>query len=173
MVHDGGRAGGVVTAAGRGDDDLLALGEAFRTIFGVAERLAGDGDAVDPGFQLARDAKVVHRGTDDDRVGRQEFFEHVAAKLDVGGKVGIHACEIGGSHDLGAGQMRERAGGEVTIGYGGIRAVSLDLSGECRRQATGNRVIAEDTRVDMKNVHGNTFVFALRCSTYEGKTIDR
>ena len=69
---------------------------------------------------------------------------------------------FGRGHDLGAGQMGQRAGSEVAIGHLRIRAVSLDLGGKGGRQTAGNRVVAKDTGVDMKNVHGNTFVFTLR-----------
>ena len=68
--------GAVETAACRRDDDLASAREAFGAVRAVAERLAGDHDAVDPRLQLARDAEVVHRRADHDDVGGQKFVEH-------------------------------------------------------------------------------------------------
>src|SRR4029077_13290922 len=71
----------VKTAARRGDDHVLASGQADRPVRRVAEGFAGDRDAVDPCLELAWDAKVIHRCADDEDVGGEELVEHVAATL--------------------------------------------------------------------------------------------
>ena len=48
----------VKVAAGQRDDNALALNQALRPVGGVVERLAGYGDAVDPGLELAGTEKL-------------------------------------------------------------------------------------------------------------------
>src|SRR6185369_16023800 len=54
------RSCAIDAAARRNDDDLFALGQPFWSFFRVAKRLALDGNAVDPGLELARNREVVH-----------------------------------------------------------------------------------------------------------------
>src|SRR4030095_11068067 len=54
-----GRALAIEATAGEADDHALTLDQAFRTVGGILESLAGNGDAIDPGLELAGDAEVV------------------------------------------------------------------------------------------------------------------
>jgi hypothetical protein len=102
-------------AAGGGNDDHLLAAARPSGPFGVAEGLAGHGDAVDPGLELARHAEVVHGRADDDGV-RREFFD----ALSQGGFVFLRGVTqfgrgIGGDQ-AGRGQVADGIGGEVAIG---------------------------------------------------------
>ena len=66
-------AGGVSAAAGRRHNHGLASGQADRAFVGVLEGAVDLGHAVNPGFELARDAEVVHRCTDHHHVSRQQL----------------------------------------------------------------------------------------------------
>src|SRR5580658_10098721 len=69
-MFEGGRrhARAIKTAARNRDDHALVARQTFGAVGGVAEGLAGDRDAVDPGLELAGDAKIVHGRADDDDV---------------------------------------------------------------------------------------------------------
>jgi len=58
--------------------------QALRAVLGIAEGLASDHDAIDPGLELAGDGEVVHRRADHDDVGRLEFVHHLLAQLRCG-----------------------------------------------------------------------------------------
>jgi len=74
---EGGRrhARAIKTAARNRDDHALVARQPFGAGGGIAEGLAGDRDAVDPGLELAGDAEIVHGRADDDDVGGQEFLK--------------------------------------------------------------------------------------------------
>ena len=63
------RAVAIKAAARRGDDHRLAAGQALGPIFAIGKGLALDGDAVDPGLELAGDPEIVHRRADHHDVG--------------------------------------------------------------------------------------------------------
>src|SRR6202035_3897670 len=71
----------VKPAARRGHDHTLAASQPDWPVRRVAEGLAGNRDAVDPRFELAWDAKVIHRCADNEDVGGEELVEHVVATL--------------------------------------------------------------------------------------------
>src|SRR5581483_8768723 len=52
-IQPSGRAAAVYAAAAGGHDDALAGRQALRAVLGVAEGLAGDHHAIDPGLELA------------------------------------------------------------------------------------------------------------------------
>ena len=164
-----------MAAARGGDNDLLALGEAFDAVFGVAERGAGNQNAVDPRLQLGRDGEIVHRRTDHHDIGAEKLFQRGAAGIKFRGKRGLDAFRASrGRHQMGTAQMRQGRGDEIAVGYGGGVCLRLQARNDRCGQAAGNRVIAEDSGVDMQNVHNGTFVVCcslLRCTTYVSKTI--
>jgi len=66
-------AGRIHTAAARGDEHRFALGQPFGAGGRVAEGVARLREAVYPGLELARDAKVVHGRAEHDHVGREKL----------------------------------------------------------------------------------------------------
>ncbi|CBJ34892.1 hypothethical protein (plasmid) [Ralstonia solanacearum PSI07] len=108
----GGRAFAVDAAARGGDDQLLAAAQSDRAVLPVAERLPGDGDAVDPGLQLRGNAKVVHRCADDHDVGCQECLERELADGNVGLQCIIDRSALCG-RKVCCRQMANRCGGKV------------------------------------------------------------
>src|ERR1700719_4342056 len=93
---------------------MLAAGQPDWPVRRVAEGLAGNRGAVDPRFELAWDAKVIHRCADDEDVRAKELVERVAA---------THVCDpycafrrirrSDGGQAL-AVKVRDRIGVEVT-----------------------------------------------------------
>ena len=70
------RTGAIKSAARDRDDDALVAGEAFDARRAVLEGLARHQDAVDPGLELARNGKIVHRRAQHHDVGGQKLFQH-------------------------------------------------------------------------------------------------
>ena len=64
------------------------------------EGLAGDGDAVDPGLELARDGEIVHRRTDHHDVRRQELVEHAGVGKRLGEMRGAGIGDQVAGHEL-------------------------------------------------------------------------
>jgi hypothetical protein len=54
----------------------LSFSRPFWALFAVAEGLARADDGVEPGLELARDAKIVHRRADHDQVGALQLLDH-------------------------------------------------------------------------------------------------
>ena len=67
------RTGAVETATCNDDDRPLALEQTFGTGLAVAEGAPGPQHMVEPGFKRRRNAEIVHRRADDDRVGLLHF----------------------------------------------------------------------------------------------------
>ncbi|SRR5258708_13631189 len=77
MVQRGKRGRcGVDAATRRGDDDSFVCAETLCALFRIAEGLSGNGNAVDPCFELAWNSEVVHRSNEHNDVGCQELTEH-------------------------------------------------------------------------------------------------
>jgi len=99
--------------------------------FAVLEGLAGNGDAVEPRLELGRDAEIVHRRADHDRVRFEELAEHR--------RVG----------ELVEGQVRDGIGGEVAINHLLTPLRALELLDEGFGELTAGAVVAVDAGIDM------------------------
>ena len=112
-------------------------------------------DAVDPGLQLARHGKVVHRRADHDHIGREELAHQALGNLILA------ALHIAQATRVGAGAETQRVDREV--GRRILREVQmLDLRVRVQRlplrhdalgELAGDRVAAERAGIDMQQFH--------------------
>ena len=120
MLHDvRWRFLAIEAATGYGQDDVLVAGQAFRSSgFVVAEGLAGDRDAIDPGLELGGDREVVERHADHDGVGGQELLDHgVTEREVVAQRVVVRSLQAAARcREIDAGEMGDRFRGQVAIG---------------------------------------------------------
>ena len=137
---------GMLAAVGRRDDHLLAAGQANRAVLGVAEGLAGDRDAIDPGLELAGDGEVVHRRADYHDVGGEELFQRTRGTGGLGG-VGLGQA---GAVEMGQGVFA----GQVAMLDLQARVGLQPAADDGRRQAAAGRVVAEDAGIEVQELHG-------------------
>src|SRR5215470_3877388 len=78
LARGGWRARAIKSAARNRNDDALVAGQSFRAVRAVAKSLARNGDAVDPGLELARERKIVHGRAEHQDVGGKELVQHLA-----------------------------------------------------------------------------------------------
>jgi len=80
------------------------------------KRLAGHGDAINPGLEWGRNRKVVHGRADDHDVRRKKIVQ-VGVPFDkVGVNAGFFVWQTRGNGHVGASQMQCGVGGQVTVG---------------------------------------------------------
>jgi hypothetical protein len=116
------------------------------TILGVAERLAGHRNAIDPRLERGRDAEVVHRRTDHDDIAIQELFERALAvdlRAGIGAGQGV------------AGEMGDRVGVEVTVIHGDAGHRVLPTRDNRRAELAGDGVGAQGAGVEVQQFHGH------------------
>jgi hypothetical protein len=144
----------VKTAARRGDDHMLAAGQADRPCRRVAEGFPGDRDAIDPSLELARDTKVIHRCADDEDVGAKELVEHVATTLVWNPDRTLGRIRRSDGWEALAVKMRDRIGVEIPPDHFETWDCRFQCSDQCCRELARSRVSARDARVDVKEFHG-------------------
>ena len=110
-------------AAGKNGDHLLGgRDETFPSLIGIAERLAGTSDLVDPGLKGRRDREVMQRYAEHDDVGRQHFVgERVRQREHL--PLGVCACGLGGLSRFNPrlAQIGNRAVGQIALDDVAIR----------------------------------------------------
>ncbi|AEM40040.1 hypothetical protein KVU_0201 [Ketogulonicigenium vulgare WSH-001] len=135
----------IKTTARRGDDDLFRAGQPLRAVFGIAEGHARDGKAVDPGFQLAGNGKVIHRRANDREIGGHKLLQRGLASGQV-------ICRSSAAQ-MCAGQVIQRCGGEVAMHNACIRVLCDLRRKDFGGQQAADRGIAGNSGVNVKNVH--------------------
>ncbi|MOA21612.1 hypothetical protein D3C78_1421140 [compost metagenome] len=150
------RAAGVDAAAAGQDDGALAAEQALRAVLGVLEGDAGAQHVVQPGFQGAGDAEVVHRRRQDQHVRCQQFFGQQIGALQRGGLA--FAVLIDRLHpatqQIGV-QVRHLLDSQVADGDLVGRMGGLPLGEEVAGQLAGNGTFLTGTAFDNQDAgHG-------------------
>ena len=116
----------------------LAGSEADRAILAISERLALHRDAVDPGFQLARDREIIEPGANHDDICIEELL-HVLAAVQRQEDIERH--------------MRDRVGREVTVGDVQGRVGFPEALDHGGGDGAARRSLAHDAGVEVKKLH--------------------
>src|SRR5262245_51602491 len=100
----------ISATARRCDKDFFAASQSLRTFFGIVERLARHCYPVNPGFELAWHAKIIHRQANDRDISREKLRQCLASLFDVESR---NWCRSLGSGQMSAGKMLQGIGCKV------------------------------------------------------------
>ncbi len=151
----------VESAARRRDDHLLAAGQTLGALFRIAERLARDGEPIDPGLELARNGEVVHRSADHDDVGCQKFVQRRLPGSEVLlQRHGLRHRALGGG-EMGARKVpdrRRRPGRDRRLqGRDAEPLSAATISAEsCRLTESGPRILESTCKSFMCSISNRT-----------------
>ena len=119
----------------------------------VLERLARDQDAVDPGLELARNRKIVHRRAEHDDVGGQKLFQYGLTGGDILAQRSLRRSALAGG-EMRAGKMRQRREREIAIGDLEARVGLAQPFDDGGGNLAADGVGAENAGVDVQKFHG-------------------
>ncbi len=163
FVGRAGRLAGMHATGGGDDHHFLVAGQANRAVLGVAEGLAGDRDAIDPGLELAGDGEVVHRRADYHDVGGEELFQHFFTHRDFMLQRGIAQLRRGAAGGQGqGGEMRHRVGGQVAVGdVKPVFVLPPGLETGIPKSRLSRRIAELEERLQVRLLHRTTRKLAL------------
>ncbi len=125
----------------------------FDAVGAVIEGAARHGERINPGLELARNAEIVHRRTDDDDLGGEEVVERGVGRGDRGLEVDAGRAGAGLGDQQRLRLVRHGLGGEVAVDDAQIRALALEMGDYVGGELAADGFGAGNARVDVKKRH--------------------